>query len=69
MRIHSIISIAHLESLIVITAKISDSYKKKINKKLSFIHNEEDSNNENNIKINKILRKRVIREKSEYLLH
>ena len=69
MPIHSIISITHLELLVAIAAEISDSYKRKINKKLSFIHNEEDFNNENNIKINRILRKRVIREKSKYLLH
>ena len=63
------ISIAHLESAVVIITDVLDPYKRKINKESSPVYNEGDSDDENNIEIDRILRKRVTRDKSEYLLH
>lgn len=66
MRIHSIISIAQLKSSIITITGASDPYEKKINTKPPFVHNEGDEINDE-FEINKIINKRIINEKLEYL--
>ena len=55
------ISIVQLKSVVAVTN--SNSYKRKINTKSSLVYNEE-----NNFEINKIINKKIISEKLEYLL-
>ena len=71
MRIYSVVSIAQLKPSVATTAEISDSYKRKINKESSLVHNKrdfEDFEDENNTEIERIISKRITREKLEYLL-
>ena len=63
IRIYSIISIAQLKSSIIIIIKTLNRYKRKINIKSPFIHNEN-----NDFEIKKIINKRITNEKLEYLL-
>ena len=69
MRIHLIIFITHSELAVVTVTDILNLYKRKINKESSLVYNEEDFNDKNDIKIDKILRKRITRDKSKYLLY
>ena len=66
MRIHSIISIAQLELTAAIAARALNSYNKRINIESSLVYNEDD--NDDNIKIKRIINKRITSGKPKYLL-
>lgn len=67
MHIYSVISITQLKSSTTIITKISDSYKKVINTEFSFIYNKNDYENDES-KIEKIIDKKIFRNKSHYLI-
>ena len=66
MRIHLIILITQLKSIAVIVTRVSDRYERKVNIKSSFVYNEGDEI-ENKFEVDKIMNKRITREKPEYL--
>ena len=64
MRIHSVILIVQLESIVTtITEEASDLYKRYIDNELLSI-----TNNENDVEIERIINKRIIYSKPYYLL-
>ena len=67
IKIYSIISIIQLKPFAITTAKILNSYKKIINIEPFFIHNENDFDI-NKTEINRIVKKKITREKTHYLL-
>ena len=66
MRIHSIILITQLKPIAVIVMKVSNRYERKVNIESLFVHNEGDEGDD--IKIKRIMNKRITRDKFKYLL-
>ena len=67
MKIYSIILIIQLKFFAIIIIKVSDSYKKIINIESFLIHDNNDNFDINEIEIDRIMEKKMIRKKTHYL--